>query len=899
MTETPRVSKRRRLNSQADVSSSRTADPEPEPLDVYDDIDGALNPRATPKRVNEVGSATKNSARRSARQKSALGKSLEVERSGSNGVNGRTTPSRVNGASRKARNGNTPSKLASQANGTADGPGNSEDELASQPATVNGKLNGNRIHVETEDEAAIAAAVENPSRGGRKRALPDRQTTKVTAKGLHTTPAKPTPQKRAAQPKAQPVPVLDSGDEIAATKKPKSASKPTPKTATPRTRRQPLKSQLMAQPTEATEVPQDVETVSVEADSAEDIRPESSPTKPRRATKKPELASQAEPTEIEDMEMGGADEMVTVTKPTPKKCGRPPKSASLAVGDVPARNILTPRKRGRPPKSKLAEENGENEVPATTPKRRGRPPKKANVVPVIQVEVPGAAAKIGEYDGPDPMDLDIIVNDNIQELTFAEAVGGSAAIPVLPMATKDIPQELNTIKKIVLEKIAQKRPIPLTGLDEEYGKVYHLMEATITSGEGNSMLLIGARGSGKSALVSKAIQELSRSQKDHFHVVRLNGFIHTDDKLALRDVWRQLGSEMELEEDNGVKSYADTLTMLLALLSHPSEITGDHSDQVIAKSVVFIMDEFDLFASHPRQTLLYNLLDIAQSRKAPIAVLGLTTRIDVMESLEKRVKSRFSHRYVHLSLPKSLTLFVEACKAALMVQKGELDFTEKALLIQPSPRTSLGAGTTSTDYLTDWNNSITTLFTSRPFLQTYISPPYALTKSLPSALTSFFLPLSTLSTLPTADHFLSHPPTLLSPPHSNLHLLPSLSDLALALLISAARLSIIHATDTCNFGLAYAEYVSLSSKARIQTAAHGALAVGASVRVWGKHVARKEWEGLIAQGLLVPVLAGAATGWGEGRVAGGAMVRVDVALEEISGAAGSLSGVMERWCRHI
>jgi origin recognition complex subunit 4 len=93
-----------------------------------------------------------------------------------------------------------------------------------------------------------------------------------------------------------------------------------------------------------------------------------------------------------------------------------------------------------------------------------------------------------------------------------------------------------------------------------------------------------------------------------------------------------------------------------------------------AKSVIFILDEFDLFTTHSRQTLLYNLFDIAQARKAPIVVLGLTTRIDVVESLEKRVKSRFSHRYVHLSLPRSLPVFWEICKACLIVAVEEVDF---------------------------------------------------------------------------------------------------------------------------------------------------------------------------------------------------------------------------------
>jgi origin recognition complex subunit 4 len=114
------------------------------------------------------------------------------------------------------------------------------------------------------------------------------------------------------------------------------------------------------------------------------------------------------------------------------------------------------------------------------------------------------------------------------------------------------------------------------------------------------------------------------------------------------------------------------LASLLAILSHPSEIPEAQTDQT-AKSVIFILDEFDLFTTHSRQTLLYNLFDIAQARKAPIVVLGLTTRIDVVESLEKRVKSRFSHRYVHLSLPRSLPAFWDICKEGLTVDAEELE----------------------------------------------------------------------------------------------------------------------------------------------------------------------------------------------------------------------------------
>lgn len=146
---------------------------------------------------------------------------------------------------------------------------------------------------------------------------------------------------------------------------------------------------------------------------------------------------------------------------------------------------------------------------------------------------------------------------------------------------------------------------------------------------------------------------------------------------------------------------------------------------------------------------------------------------------------------------------------------------------------------------------------------------------------------------------------MLQPPHSNLHILTSLSDAALALLISACRLTILHATDLVNFQLAYSEYVSLASKARLSTLSSGAVAVGgaAGARVWGREVCRGEWERLIGLGLLVPVIGtglGGGVEVGAGKGGGSGMVRVDVALEEIPGVlAGGLTGVMEKWCKQL
>lgn len=71
---------------------------------------------------------------------------------------------------------------------------------------------------------------------------------------------------------------------------------------------------------------------------------------------------------------------------------------------------------------------------------------------------------------------------------------------------------------------------------------------------------------------------------------------------------------------------------------------------MLSRPVVILLDAFDQFTSHARQALLYCLLDTVQSCRSGIegtkglAVIGMTARVDVVNLLEKRVKSRFSHR---------------------------------------------------------------------------------------------------------------------------------------------------------------------------------------------------------------------------------------------------------------
>ncbi|KAM0810664.1 putative Origin recognition complex subunit 4 [Seiridium cardinale] len=495
------------------------------------------------------------------------------------------------------------------------------------------------------------------------------------------------------------------------------------------------------------------------------------------------------------------------------------------------------------------------------------------------------------YNVPKIPDDDWFCKDCLQEDAASEANG--ASMPAVGRSTivPDIPnfeQHLQAMQRALIDRCSGSRRLKLKGQDEAYDKTYQLVEQTVMAGEGNSMMIIGARGCGKTLLVESVLSDLATESSDAFHVVRLSGFIHTDDKLALKEIWRQLGKEMEIEDDlvNKTNNYADTLASLLALLSHPSEITGTE-EGITSKSVVFVIDEFDLFATHARQTLLYNLFDIAQARKAPIAVLGLTTRIDVVESLEKRVKSRFSHRYVHLSLPKSLPAYWEICRQGLQVEEEDLE--------------SEGLDSSSQGMVAFqkyWNEKIEAL-QKRSSFQDHLEYQFYTTKSVAAFLTTMILPLSALSTSSLDLKIPSPSPKVvqLDAPDSKLHLLAALSDLDLSLLIAAARLDIVAHTDTVNFAMAYDEYSSQMGKQRVQSASSGMLALGAGGRTWGRAVAGMAWERLVSLGLLIPAGIGGRSNAAHGGLEG-KMWKLDVSLEEIPTAV-ELPGFLVKWCTHI
>lgn len=131
-------------------------------------------------------------------------------------------------------------------------------------------------------------------------------------------------------------------------------------------------------------------------------------------------------------------------------------------------------------------------------------------------------------------------------------------------------------------------------------------------------------------------------------------------------------------------SNAATMTTLLRLLE-PSTVTGNSPSksarptEISSKPIIILLDEFDLFAQHPRQSFLYCLLDIVQGnrRKKGMGVVGLSSRSDCLSILEKRVRSRCQSQ-VHQMVLKSdfeeylrLARELMSCDLGLWKEQGE------------------------------------------------------------------------------------------------------------------------------------------------------------------------------------------------------------------------------------
>jgi len=163
-------------------------------------------------------------------------------------------------------------------------------------------------------------------------------------------------------------------------------------------------------------------------------------------------------------------------------------------------------------------------------------------------------------------------------------------------------------------------------------------------------------------------------------ILRLNGWAQKNDRLALREIAFQLAQQTGTSllsktdddspcDDEDINPFLDgDSTIPLPPSAHLPQLISVLP--TLSRATIVILDGFDLFALHPRQSLLYCLLDTVQSCRAAcgnkgIAVIGVTSRVDTINLLEKRVKSRFSGRILRTAPPRSFKSWISVARNAL------------------------------------------------------------------------------------------------------------------------------------------------------------------------------------------------------------------------------------------
>ncbi|KAJ1667385.1 origin recognition complex subunit 4 [Coemansia sp. RSA 1813] len=426
----------------------------------------------------------------------------------------------------------------------------------------------------------------------------------------------------------------------------------------------------------------------------------------------------------------------------------------------------------------------------------------------------------------------------------------SAALP----NAKDIASTVTKTKHQLLGRLCGHIPLPeLVGLASPLEAVFSLLDRTVSSNEGNSALLIGPRGAGKSSIVRKALDALAEKHSDtrgagmtKYHVVRLSGFIHTNDKIALRDIARQLLIEQDLENIL-IGSFSDAFSYILNLMRS----TGTE-DEAQRPPVLFILEEFDLLAQHPKQSLLYTLFDIAQSQQTPIAVLGVTARIDVMDLLEKRVKSRFSHRQIHIHYAQSLPDFTSILRTALYVSSAD-NALDNDISVPSSHAEQFNAG-------------VDKILATKE-VEIYISDVFDLGKDVRQLFRAFIPAAARLSALEPLLS-LSHVKSSIEKEATSakFQVLSSISLLELCLVIAMKSL-VQGGSSKYNFEMVYNEYKTFMSRHLM------AVAVGGAMKVYKKPVALKAFETLVEMELVRPVATSLAA---ESTSGGGTLGRNDL-----------------------
>lgn len=355
--------------------------------------------------------------------------------------------------------------------------------------------------------------------------------------------------------------------------------------------------------------------------------------------------------------------------------------------------------------------------------------------------------------------------------------------------------DVDLMRKTVLAQLVSPtvRNIEESLLAQPYKELHSILSRTLEDGESHMALLIGPQGLGKTVITEQAINDLKLAHNDNFITIRLSGSLHSTEQHAVREIARQLDLALKTEGSTESSTFekraiSDTFANILLTLEAPTEAKKSESaSKELPMRVIFVIDEIDKYTDTPKQMLLYNLFELTQNPNVPICVLGSTTKLNIRDLFEKRVRSRFSQRIITTCLADSIETFWENASSALKVANEESIKFADAL------------------YCDQWNQSIDKLFSGKLVMPT-LYQCYFTTKSIGQFKQICMLPVSQIQAqnpFPNANGFEIYSRSLSDGVEAKI---AACSRLELMMVVAAARWVHRSENSNVNFNLAYNEY---------------------------------------------------------------------------------------------
>uniref|UniRef100_A0A3B0MNJ4 Archaeal ATPase/NACHT domain containing protein, putative n=1 Tax=Theileria annulata TaxID=5874 RepID=A0A3B0MNJ4_THEAN len=221
--------------------------------------------------------------------------------------------------------------------------------------------------------------------------------------------------------------------------------------------------------------------------------------------------------------------------------------------------------------------------------------------------------------------------------------------------------ELETFKNLIRSKLYDyTAKLSYLSYDDEWirDKIQHLSEVIQRAIETSENLIVLVRGqpsSGKTYLVRKALSNVllaSKKSKDQStHVIELYAYDHVDDIKCMRELLNRLelvaGSNRTAEKHMLVSNIRSRILHCLKILKRSN------------RYIIIVIDGFEIFTKgnydcsstvgsvSRRQGLLYFLSDSMQIKGTAFSIVFVTSDLNCIDRMEKRVKSRFVYEPVY------------------------------------------------------------------------------------------------------------------------------------------------------------------------------------------------------------------------------------------------------------